>query len=136
MKPAARDVIKVSTHVAKLEKNYRYRSISARRGRRRLNPTKPRTGGVITWPRYTDGVSVDLAEFHPKTGTVWLGIYSAFTNRTGVKRSGAFEECITADELDDLIDLLAAIRDKARDLKMLGGTDGGTRRNRRQRKAS
>jgi hypothetical protein len=95
-------------------------SVQARVGRRSLRPEiKRTTAGDFSVPRYSEGVSVHLAEWDQQRSAVYLEICSHHRAADGTEFDGAFEEVITEKQLDDLIELLVATREKARELGIL-----------------
>ena len=68
---------------------------------------------------HKDGVTVSLGEWDWQRSAVYLGIYSTYRAADGDRCDGSFEERVTPKQLDDMIELLIATRDKARELGIL-----------------
>jgi len=68
---------------------------------------------------HTEGVEVSVGEWNWGHSEVYLGIHSSHVLDNGAKCEGAFEEPVTPEQLDDIVELLLALRAKARELGIL-----------------
>jgi hypothetical protein len=89
---------------------YRTKLLTGRIGRKRL-PGKSYA--------HTEGVEVTVGEWNWGHSEVYLGIHSSHVLDNGCKCEGAFEEPVTPEQLDDIVELLLALRAKARELGIL-----------------
>jgi hypothetical protein len=65
------------------------------------------------------GVSVAIAEWDWQHSAVYLGIHSRHKLDNGHVADGAFEEPISLEQLDQIIEMLIAVRAKAAELGIL-----------------
>jgi hypothetical protein len=78
------------------------------------------SNGATAGPKARNGaVTVALAEMDWQHSGVYLGIHSKYRLDNGHECEGAFEDFISLKQLDDIVELLLAVRSKARDLGIL-----------------